>query len=62
MLLSLKLLKLGEIDCVKFLARKSGNVDFWTTSMSGFTLLKTKVHQVLHRFQSGEGDESLQEE
>ena len=31
----LKLLKLGEIDGVKFLARKSGGVKFWTNSMSG---------------------------
>ena len=31
----LKLLKLGEIDGVKFLARKSGGVNFWTNSMSG---------------------------
>ena len=30
----LKLLKLGEIDGVKFLARKSGGVKFWTNSMS----------------------------
>ena len=30
----LKLLKLGEIDGVKFLARKSGGVNFWTNSMS----------------------------
>ena len=30
----LKLLKLGEIDGVKFLASKSGNVKFWTNSMS----------------------------
>ena len=30
----LKLLKLGEIDGVKFLARKSGRVNFWTNSMS----------------------------
>ena len=32
--LSLKLLKLGEIEGVKFLARKSGGVNFWTNSMS----------------------------
>ena len=31
----LKLLKLGEIDGVKFLAWKSGGVKFWTNSMSG---------------------------
>ena len=31
----LKLLKLGEIDGVKFLAWKSGSVKFWTNSMSG---------------------------
>ena len=31
---SLKLLKLGEIDGVKFLAWKSGGVKFWTNSMS----------------------------
>ena len=31
----LKLLKLGEIDDVKFLACKSGGVNFWTNSMSG---------------------------
>ena len=31
----LKLLKLGEIDSVKFLAWKSGGVKFWTNSMSG---------------------------
>ena len=31
----LKLLKLGEIDDVKFLARKSGGVNFWTNSRSG---------------------------
>ena len=30
----LKLLKLGEIDGVKFLAWKSGGVKFWTNSMS----------------------------
>ena len=30
----LKLLKLGEIDGVKFLAWKSGSVNFWTNSMS----------------------------
>ena len=30
----LKLLKLGEIDGVKFLAWKSGGVNFWTNSMS----------------------------
>ena len=30
----LKLLKLGEIDGVKFLARKSAGVRFWTNSMS----------------------------
>ena len=30
----LKLLKLGEIDSVKFLAWKSGGVKFWTNSMS----------------------------
>ena len=30
----LKLLKLGEIEGVKFLARKSGGVKFWTNSMS----------------------------
>merc|ERR1711963_53515 len=30
----LKLLKLGEIDCVKFLDLKSGGVKFWTNSMS----------------------------
>ena len=34
MYLSLKLLKLGEIDSVKFLAWKSGGVNFWTNSMS----------------------------
>ena len=28
-------MKLGEIDGVKFLARKSGGVKFWTNSMSG---------------------------
>ena len=33
---SLKLLKLGEIDGVKFLAWKSGGVKFWTNSMSDF--------------------------
>ena len=27
-------MKLGEIDGVKFLARKSGGVNFWTISMS----------------------------
>ena len=32
----LKLLKLGEIDGVKFLAWKSGGVKFWTNSMSGY--------------------------
>ena len=31
----LKLLKLGEIDGVKYLAWKSGGVKFWTNSMSG---------------------------
>ena len=35
----LKLLKLGEIDGVKFLARKSGGVNFWTNSMSGGWIL-----------------------
>ena len=30
----LKLLKLGEIDGVKFLTFKSGSVNFWTNSMS----------------------------
>ena len=30
----LKLLKLGEINGVIFLARKSGGVKFWTNSMS----------------------------
>ncbi len=34
----LKLLKLGEIDGVKFLAWKSGGVKFWTNSMSAFLL------------------------
>ena len=34
----LKLLKLGEIDGVKFLAWKSGGVKFWTNSMSGLTI------------------------
>ena len=33
----LKRLKLGEIDGVKFLAQKSGGVDFWTNSMSEHT-------------------------
>ena len=33
--LSLKLLKLGEIDGVKLLAWKSGGVKFWTNLMSG---------------------------
>ena len=33
-----KLLKLGEIDGVKFVAWKSGGVKFWTNSMSGFHL------------------------
>ena len=33
----LKLLKLGEIDGVKFLAWKSGGVKFWTNSMSALT-------------------------
>ena len=36
--LSLKLLKLGEIDGVKFLAWKSGSVKFLTNSMSGCVL------------------------
>ena len=35
----LKLLKLGEIDGVKFLAWKSGGVKFWTNSMSVYTYL-----------------------
>ena len=30
----LKLLKLGDIDGVKFLALKSSGVNFWTNSMS----------------------------
>ena len=34
-ILSLKLLKLGEIDGVKVLAWKSGGVKFWTNLMSG---------------------------
>ena len=38
----LKLLKLGEIDGVKFLARKSGSVNFWTNSMSASSHRKTK--------------------
>ena len=32
--LLLKLLKLGEIDGVKFLTLKSGGVNFWTNSLS----------------------------
>ena len=39
----LKLLKLGEIDGVKFLAWKSGGVKFWTNSMSAKTLIKFYV-------------------
>ena len=35
----LKLLKLGEIDGVKFLARKSNSVKFLTNSMSAILLL-----------------------
>ena len=37
----LKLLKLGEIDGVKFLAWKSGGVKFWTNSMSVLCCLRT---------------------
>ena len=37
----LKLLKLGEIDGVKFLTLKSGGVNFWTNSMSGNMRMKT---------------------
>ena len=39
---SLKLLELGEIDGVKFLALKSGCVNFWTNSMSAGTMGKRK--------------------
>ena len=38
----LKLLKLGEIVGVKFLAWKSGGVKFWTNSMSAIKLNKIK--------------------
>ena len=34
----LKLLKLGEIDGVKFLTWKSGGVKFWTNFMSGISV------------------------
>ena len=37
----LKLLKLGEIDGVKFLTWKSGGVKFWTNSMSVLCCLRT---------------------
>ena len=41
--LSLKLLKLGEIDGVKFLAGKSVGVKFLTNSMSGWEMLGDSV-------------------
>ena len=40
----LKLLKLGEIDGVKFLAWKSGGVNFWTNSMSVTEWSQSKVY------------------
>ena len=42
---SLKLLKLGEIDGVKFLAWKSGSVKFWTNSLSERELL---FHEIVN--------------
>ena len=49
----LKLLKLGEIDGVKFLAWKSGGVKFWTNFMSGQPVLDiTPVEQNLNFFVS----------
>ena len=36
-------MKLGEIDGVKFLARKSGGVNFWTNSVSGCLTLSTCI-------------------
>ena len=41
----LKLLKLGEIDGVKFLAWKSGGVNFWTNSMSDSSAARVKLQQ-----------------
>ena len=40
-----KLLKLGEIDGVKFLAWKSSGVKFWTNSMSGIRITIEDIWQ-----------------
>ena len=47
----LKLLKLGEIDSVKFLAWKSGGVNFWTNSMSAAHMRTLSCSAILsHHF------------
>ena len=43
MFFPLELLELGEIDGVKFLAWKSGGVNFWTNSMSAFLMWKGSI-------------------
>ena len=42
----LKLLKLGEIDGVKFLAWKSGSVNFWTNSMLVYGCVSSHVSKL----------------
>ena len=45
----LKLLKLGEIDGVKFLAQKNGGVKFLTNSMSGQNSGETDLFTLIHK-------------